>query len=156
MSKCEKLFLFQRVVVNSELRGRVLVSLRWAPIQEFQGDYIVTSTNRRLEGIHRKNWWGFAGGSSCDASLHEQYQSFPTWRNFLVTSSRNALKGSQYSDSSMLPFGACIITQAGPLLQNILIKSSIRAYRDIPWIRSHRIYKPQHCPMRGWPTRKKH
>jgi len=117
-SNYEKL-LFRRVVVHREQQGRVFLGLRQAPIQEFQGEYIVNSTNRRLEGIHRKNWWGFAGRSSCDASLHGVYQSSQTWRDFLVTASRRALKESPHIDNSLLPFGACLVTQAGPLLSKV-------------------------------------
>eukprot|EP00403_Amphidinium_massartii_P005935 CAMPEP_0178371122 /NCGR_PEP_ID=MMETSP0689_2-20121128/662_1 /TAXON_ID=160604 /ORGANISM="Amphidinium massartii, Strain CS-259" /LENGTH=233 /DNA_ID=CAMNT_0019990979 /DNA_START=1 /DNA_END=698 /DNA_ORIENTATION=- len=35
------------------------------------GDAIATSTNPRLEGAFRRNWWGFIGRKSADAALHE-------------------------------------------------------------------------------------
>ncbi|CAK0900147.1 unnamed protein product [Prorocentrum cordatum] len=41
-----------------------------ANLEDFVGDAIATSTNRRLEGAHRRNWWGFAGRRSADAALH--------------------------------------------------------------------------------------
>lgn len=51
---------------------RALV-LRQADIADFKGDVILTSTNRRLEGVYRQNWWGFAGKKSADAAVHDRW-----------------------------------------------------------------------------------
>ena len=53
-------------------RARFLC-LREAFLEEFDGDAIITSANPRFEGTQRKNWWGFAGKQSADASLHNLY-----------------------------------------------------------------------------------
>mmetsp|Transcript_126526 Transcript_126526/g.252861 ORF Transcript_126526/g.252861 Transcript_126526/m.252861 type:complete len:245 (+) Transcript_126526:57-791(+) len=41
-------------------------------LEDFVGDALATSTNRRLEGALRRNWWGFIGRRSADAALHEK------------------------------------------------------------------------------------
>jgi hypothetical protein len=62
-------------------------------------DYVVTSTNRRLEGIYRKNWWGFAGRVSVDSTLHQIYNNNNNRDrhnpNFLVQQARKALRDQQ-------------------------------------------------------------
>ncbi|CAE7439559.1 unnamed protein product [Symbiodinium natans] len=34
------------------------------------GDVLATSTSKKLEGVKRADWWGFAGRYSADAALH--------------------------------------------------------------------------------------
>ena len=60
---------FDNVPSTSFLR----VSLTRASITDSDSHVTITSTNRRLEGIHRRNWWGFAGIKSADAALHEKF-----------------------------------------------------------------------------------
>lgn len=43
-----------------------------ADIAEWSGEVLATSASRHLEGTLRRNWWGFAGRKSADASLHEK------------------------------------------------------------------------------------
>lgn len=103
----------------------VFLKLHLANIENFEGDYVVTSTNRRLEGIQRRNWWGFAGRSSVDATLHQYYLK----SSYLVQESKRALQTLQRqqkqhpdsisSEQSLLPFAACLITPAGPFLPKI-------------------------------------
>eukprot|EP00747_Dinoflagellata_sp_TGD_P221187 gnl/TRDRNA2_/TRDRNA2_93059_c0_seq2.p1 gnl/TRDRNA2_/TRDRNA2_93059_c0~~gnl/TRDRNA2_/TRDRNA2_93059_c0_seq2.p1 ORF type:complete len:248 (+),score=42.02 gnl/TRDRNA2_/TRDRNA2_93059_c0_seq2:37-780(+) len=72
-------------------------------LEDFVGDAIATSTNRRLEGTFRRNWWGFAGRKSADAALHEK--------------AGPALLQACRKHSSELPFGVVLVTAAGPNLQ---------------------------------------
>ena len=118
--------------------GKVLqLSLIQAPIQSFRGNYLVTSTNRRLEGIHRKNWWGFSGRPSCDAALHGLYNgSSSPYPNYLINAAQRAWSKQQLqlqrghpadaatkitseSQNEMLPFSRSLVTDAGPMLQNV-------------------------------------
>eukprot|EP00435_Cladocopium_sp_Y103_P073223 s240_g42.t2 len=43
----------------------------WRTIWQF-AQVLATSASRHLEGTLRRNWWGFAGRKSADASLHEK------------------------------------------------------------------------------------
>lgn len=72
-------------------------------LEDWVGDALATSTNRRLEGVLRRNWWGFAGRRSADAALHARAG------DFLVQACRN--------QASELAFGATLVTAAGPHLQ---------------------------------------
>lgn len=113
--------LLRRVVNNgAATNSRVYFRLRQGRIQDFQGDYLVTSTSRRLEGSRRKNWWGCAGRSSCDAALYELYQYSSTWSDYLVHASQKAWLERSASllldEGRLLPFGGCLVTGAGPLL----------------------------------------
>ena len=42
-------------------------------LADFPGEAIMTSTNNKLEGVRRKNWWGFSGRKSADADLNARY-----------------------------------------------------------------------------------
>lgn len=121
-------FCFSRRLLQTEppkrrqrCGGLLQLHLCKAPIEEFEGDYIITSTNQRLEGIHRKNWWGFAGRMGADASLHAMYQSSKTFPDYLRKESQKQLRLSSPPSSSslddILPFASCLITDAGPLLK---------------------------------------
>jgi len=71
-------------------------------LADFPGDAIATSTNRRLEGTFRRNWWGFAGRRSADASLHER--------------AGPELLRSCHAVLQELPAGHVLTTHAGPRL----------------------------------------
>mmetsp|Transcript_93724 Transcript_93724/g.264577 ORF Transcript_93724/g.264577 Transcript_93724/m.264577 type:complete len:267 (-) Transcript_93724:26-826(-) len=73
-------------------------------LEDWVGDAIATSTNRHFEGIHRRNWWGFAGRRSADAALHERVGD-----GFLVHACR--------AQARELPFGEVLVTEAGPNLR---------------------------------------
>ncbi len=68
----------------------------------FEGDAIITSTNRYLEGCYRKNWYGYAGLHSADAALHQQYMG----RN-----PESALARHCRSKQKSIEFGQCLITR---------------------------------------------
>mmetsp|Transcript_33159 Transcript_33159/g.104998 ORF Transcript_33159/g.104998 Transcript_33159/m.104998 type:complete len:248 (+) Transcript_33159:38-781(+) len=71
-------------------------------LEDFVGDAIVTSTNCRLEGTHRRNWWGFIGRKSADAALHEK--------------AGPQLLQACREKAAELPFGTVLVTPAGPKL----------------------------------------
>ncbi|CAK0900146.1 unnamed protein product [Prorocentrum cordatum] len=73
-----------------------------ANLEDFVGDAIATSTNRRLEGAHRRNWWGFAGRRSADAALHARAGA--------------ELLRLCHERASELRFGEVLATPAGPRL----------------------------------------
>jgi len=91
-----KRFLFRR-----PFGGFLCLSLE--NLVDWAGDAIVTSTNRRLEGCSRRNWWGFAGKSSADADLHEKVGP--------------ALLSSCRFQASSLPFGTVLVTDAPTVLK---------------------------------------
>uniref|UniRef100_A0A0G4FWY4 Uncharacterized protein n=1 Tax=Chromera velia CCMP2878 TaxID=1169474 RepID=A0A0G4FWY4_9ALVE len=63
---------FRQCTSDLESDGHcVFVCFRLGNVTEFRGDAVVSSGNRRLEGTVRRNWWGFAGRRSADASLYE-------------------------------------------------------------------------------------
>lgn len=80
--------------------GGGFLCLTQGRLEEFVGDAIATSTNCRLEGIHRKNWWGFVGKKSADAALHEKVGP--------------SLLQECHSKATELPFGSVLTTAAGP------------------------------------------
>ena len=124
----KRLFRIVSAGQNTTDQHQHFLSLNQAPIQEFLGDYIVTSTNRRLEGIHRKNWWGFAGKKSCDQALHQVYQTnSKSYPNYLVKESKNewnrqrlVLREDDDIDKpDPLPFAFSLVTNSGPFLPNV-------------------------------------
>ena len=129
--------------------GVGVVSIRRQRIEECIGkDYVVISTNRQLEGNHRKHWWGFAGKTSCDSSLYDVYQQQSNnnkhhERDYLLKEARKQgilIKQQQQQQQQMtnedgtfvdkgegeivspssllLSFGSCIITNSGPKLNS--------------------------------------
>ena len=78
-----------------------------ADLTSFEGDAVITSTNPRFEGVMRKNWWGFAGKSSADASLHKLFADERTG------SSKLAAVCSRHQ-SSLVP-GEVLITDVAQL-----------------------------------------
>ena len=87
---------------------KLILSLHIANIVDFNGHYIVTSTNPNLEGIHYRNWWGFAGKQSIDALLHSKGDS-----NYLMQQAQQeAIKKFGANNDRLLPFGQCVVTDA--------------------------------------------
>lgn len=82
--------------------GGGFLCLARANLEDWAGDAIATSTNRRLEGNIRRNWWGFAGRKSADAALHERAG------DFLARACRQQV--------AELDYGAVLVTKAGPNL----------------------------------------
>ena len=105
--------LFKRLSnVNSR---KLSLCLHLANIADFDGHFLVTSTNPNLEGTYYKNWWKFANQQSVDATLHSKCNS-----NYLIRESQKAaIKkfGNNDDRNRLLPFGECIVTDAGPKLK---------------------------------------
>ena len=72
-------------------------------LADFCGDAIITSTNTCLQGIHQRNWWGFSGKRSADASLHENYLGH-RGESRLAGHCRGVLTNG-------LPPGECLLTE---------------------------------------------
>ncbi|CAD7923357.1 unnamed protein product, partial [Amoebophrya sp. A120] len=65
----------------------VLVLRPDSDLADFEGQVIVTSTNRQLQGARLRNWWGFAGRKSADVALHDRCGG-----EMLADAARRALK----------------------------------------------------------------
>ena len=84
--------------------------LHWA------GDVLATSTSKKLEGVKRADWWGFAGRYSADAALH----------SYLGRSLREECR----QQTGQLNFGDVLVTQPkGSQLQvKHLLHTAIPSY----------------------------
>ncbi|CAE6939470.1 ymdB [Symbiodinium microadriaticum] len=84
--------------------------LHWA------GDVLATSTSKKLEGVKRADWWGFAGRYSADAALH----------HYLGRSLREECR----QQTGQLNFGDVLVTQPkGSQLQvKHLLHTAIPSY----------------------------
>ena len=51
-------------------RGTVHIAFVQGNVLHWTGDVLATSTSKKLEGVQRADWWGFAGRYSADAALH--------------------------------------------------------------------------------------
>lgn len=83
-------------------RARGFLCLAQENLEDFAGDLVATSTNRRLEGAYRRNWWGFSGRRSADVALHAR--------------AGPELLQSCRSVCGELEFGKVLVTPAGPNL----------------------------------------
>eukprot|EP00933_Yihiella_yeosuensis_P029269 TRINITY_DN22942_c1_g2_i1.p1 TRINITY_DN22942_c1_g2~~TRINITY_DN22942_c1_g2_i1.p1 ORF type:complete len:260 (+),score=50.22 TRINITY_DN22942_c1_g2_i1:35-781(+) len=81
----------------------IFLCLAQEGLENFVGDALVTSTNCRLEGINRRNWWGFAGRRSADAALHEK--------------AGPSLLQACHAVAEELTHGVVIVTPGGPNLK---------------------------------------
>eukprot|EP00929_Paragymnodinium_shiwhaense_P088321 TRINITY_DN48617_c0_g1_i1.p1 TRINITY_DN48617_c0_g1~~TRINITY_DN48617_c0_g1_i1.p1 ORF type:complete len:250 (-),score=62.05 TRINITY_DN48617_c0_g1_i1:8-757(-) len=93
-------------------------------LEDFAGDALVSSTNRRLEGTFRRNWWGFIGQRSADVALH--------------TRAGPALLKACRAKATELPFGTVLVTSSVPSL-------------DVDWVLHTCV--PSHPAGRGADTR---
>mmetsp|Transcript_45681 Transcript_45681/g.102259 ORF Transcript_45681/g.102259 Transcript_45681/m.102259 type:complete len:259 (-) Transcript_45681:140-916(-) len=82
-----------------------------ADLAEWAGEALATSTNKNLEGILRRNWWGFAGRRSADAALHER--------------AGPELLEACRSQASMLDFGMVLTTAAPNLKARFLLHTVV-------------------------------
>eukprot|EP00927_Polykrikos_kofoidii_P077288 TRINITY_DN74242_c0_g1_i1.p1 TRINITY_DN74242_c0_g1~~TRINITY_DN74242_c0_g1_i1.p1 ORF type:complete len:267 (-),score=30.43 TRINITY_DN74242_c0_g1_i1:45-815(-) len=100
-----KRHLFRRGAVSAGDGFCGFLCLAQENIEDWVGDAIATSTNRRLEGVVRRNWWGFTGRRGADAALHDRAGEF--------------LVRACHEQTSELAFGRVLVTSAGPGLPQV-------------------------------------